>query len=318
MAKRTSKQLKTDLKLRMFLVFLSLSFVFWMLIKLSKTYTDDVVFNVDYSNYPEGKVIQNNPVNSVRATIQSTGFSLLNYKFKTKKIVFDVNKLAHKSGSTYYYLPNNHLNEYKVQLNEETKIERISNDTIFINLGENKTKKIPVELDASIQFKLGYNLVGEIKIVPDSISITGPEEQLDTIHKIITNKLELLEVSDEINKNVKLKLPDYKKISFSDKAVLLNAQVDKFTEGSVKVPFKIVNLPRNYNITTFPKEVKVIYQVGLSNFNKITEENINVVCDYAQSESNNLNYLIPQLIEKSTLITSVRIEPNKIEFLIEK
>ena len=43
-----------------------------------------------------------------------------------------------------------------------------------------------------------------------------------------------------------------------------------------------------------------------------------IVCDFKESEENELNYLIPRLKQQSPLISSVRFVPNKIEFLIEK
>lgn len=313
-----NKRLKVNFKLRTFLVFLSLSIFFWMLIKLSKTYSSDVVFNVDYNNLETEKTLQSEPINEVAASVVSTGFNLISYKLKNKKIKIDLSDIARKKDTKYYYLPNNHLAKLQMQLDIETKITRIHQDSIFLYLGVNKTRVVPVELDADIQYKLGYNTVGEISIFPDSIKITGPETQLDNIHKLITKNLKLSEVSAAINNKIGLQISKYDKISFSETEVLVTAKVDKFTEGSLTVPFKILNLPSSYSITTFPDEVEVIYQVGLSNFNKITKETIEIVCDYKDSEDNNLTYLIPKLKVQSSLITSVRIVPNKIEFLIEK
>ncbi len=318
MAIQTNKRIKANLKFRMLLIFLSLSVVFWMLINLSKTYTSDVVFNVKYINLPVDKVIQNEPINQINATITSTGFSLLRYKLRKKNILLNISNLAYKKRGEYYYLPNSHLYELKTQLNVETIIDRIDQDTIFVNLGMNITKKIPIELKADIQYKLGYNLVGEFQISPNFITVIGPEAQLDTISTIKTTLLKLLDVSVDINEEIDLTTPNSTSITLSETKVLLTAKIDKFTEGTLTVPFKVLNVPRNYNITTFPSEVKVVYQVGLSNFNKITVENFEISCDFKQSQENDLNYLIPVLEETSSLVTNVRIVPSKIEFLIEE
>jgi hypothetical protein len=80
----------------------------------------------------------------------------------------------------------------------------------------------------------------------------------------------------------------------------------------------VTNLPRNYLISTYPKEVKVIYQVALKDFNKIPQNSFRVQCDFKQTEENNLDYLIPQVVEKPEIIFDVKVVPNKIEFLIKK
>jgi len=315
---RTNKRLKVNFKLKTFLVFLSLSILFWVLTKLSKTYTADVKFDVEYSNLPADRVIQNEPINQVNASIVSTGFNLLTYKIRNHKLKFGLQDLSYKKRNEYYYLPNKHLLELKSQVDVETSIVRIVQDSILLVLGKNKTKKIPVKLDADIQFKLGYNYAGKILVTPEFITIIGPEAQLDTINEIKTNKLILTDVATEVNQKVPLKVSNYNNITFSVSEIGVNIKVDKFTEGSLTVPFKIKNLPQGYSISTFPKEVKVIYQVGLLNFNKITPKSVEVICDYNESKDNGLSYLIPKIKEKPSLITSVKIEPNKIEYLIEK
>lgn len=318
MSVRNSRQLKANLKVRMFFVFLILTMVIWMLIKLSKSYSAEIIFEVEYINLPKDKVFQTDVITQVNASVYSTGFNLLKYKIKRKKLQFDIRNLAFKDGNKYYYLPNRHLIDLKLQLNDVSIIERFSQDTIFITLGLNLTKKVPIELNAEIQFKLGYNFVDTIKMMPDSIYITGPEAVLDTIDVVLTDRIELVDISTAINETVKLSTFDNVGLMFSTPNITLTAEVDKFTEGSLTVPFEIVNLPNGYKITTFPKEVKIIYKVGLKNFNKITIENLHVVCDFKESFDNDLNYMIPRLQEQSPLISSVRFIPNKIEYLIEK
>ena len=130
MVAKSKKRLKTNLKLRVFLVFLSLSIVLWLLINLSKTYTSDVEFEVKYINLPIDKVLQTTPINQLEASVSSTGFTLLRYQLKSKELMIDLAALAYKSGTTFYYLPNNHLSDLKSQLNVDTKIDRIKQDKI--------------------------------------------------------------------------------------------------------------------------------------------------------------------------------------------
>jgi len=318
MNSKSNKRLKANSKIRIFFIFLILTMVVWMLIKLSKSYTSEIIFDVEYINLPKNKEFQSDAIREVKATVFSSGFNLLSYKFKRKKLQFDISNLAYKEGTKYYYLPNKHLSEFKLILNDESILERISRDTIFITLGANTTKKVPVELNVDVQFKLGYNFVDAIKIKPDFVEITGPESVLDTINIIFTERVELVEVSMAINEKVQLVIPNNERLSFSTQNITLIAEVDKFTEGRLTVPFEIVNLPANYKITTFPKEIAIIYKVGLKNFNKITINNLQVLCDFDKSLDNKLNYLVPYLKEQSPLISSVRFVPNKIEFLIEK
>ena len=53
-----SDSLKNNKKLRVFLLFLFLSILFWSLIKLSKEYIAEVEFDLVYSDVPNNKLIQ--------------------------------------------------------------------------------------------------------------------------------------------------------------------------------------------------------------------------------------------------------------------
>lgn len=317
MKTNTKKKIKVNFKFNTFLVFLLLSMLFWMLIKLSKSYTDEVIFNVDYINFPSDKVLQAEPLSSINASIVSSGFNLMSYNLNNKSIQLDLNDLEFNN-KQYYYLPNKHLLELKAQLEPETSINSIVQDTIFFKLGANKNKKIPVVLDVDVTFKLGYDYVDKILLSPDSVEISGPELQLDTIKSIKTKLLKLNEVSSDIDEKVRLDTGNHPQLILSHEFVNVNSKVDKFTEGSLKIPVIIKNLPKGYSITTLPDEVTVIYKIGLSNFNKITVDNFKVVCDYNDTSNNNLTYLIPKIEEQSILITSVKVVPNKIEFLIQE
>ncbi len=318
MPTKNYRQLKANLKLKVFLIFLCFSFTFWMLTKLSKVYTSDIEFEVAYYNLPVKRVIQNDPLQQITTSVKASGFSLLNYKINPKTVAVDIRNLNYKTGSIFYYLPNQNLTQLSKKIDVESSIVRVLQDTIFFNLGLNKTKKIPVKFNSDIKYKLGYHLIGNVSIKPDSIEVIGPEAILDTIYAIDTENIELLNVSSGFNKEVNLNLTEVEKITYTATKVNVQGDVDKFTEGFFIVPFTIKNVPVNYRLTTFPREVKVLYQVGLNDYNKVRKENFVVECDYAVSKDNNLTYLIPEIKEESSLITSVRMIPDKIEFLIEK
>ena len=113
-------------------------------------------------------------------------------------------------------------------------------------------------------------------------------------------------------------MPPNDAVEVSEKEVSIIGEVDKITDGSFTIPFEVINLPRNYLISTYPKEVKVVFQVALKDFNKIPENSFRVQCDYKHSEDNNLDYLIPQIVDKPEIIFEAKVVPNKIEFLIKK
>ena len=304
-------------KLRIFLLFLLLATLFWSLIKLSKEYISEVEFELAYSDIPNNKLIQNEPDKKVKLTLKTIVFKLLNYEFKKRVLDYSLTEIERKGGSMYFSETRSNTNYLQAQLSAETVVLNIEPDTLFFDLGVKRSKKVPVISQMDFQFKTGFSVVGDIVLSPSEIDISGPEKVIDTINEIYTVKDELKDISETFEYTVSLAHPN-DVVVLSEETVLVKGEVDKITDGSYNLPFKVINLPRNVIISTYPKEVKVVYQVALKDYNKIPENSFRVQCDYKQTEENNLDYLIPKLLDKPEIITNVKIIPNKIEFLIKK
>jgi hypothetical protein len=264
-------------------------------------------------------LLQNTPISELKLAIKAPGFSLLKYKAKKYTISFNLNTLP-KNNKGYYLLPNTQLSYLNEQLSSETEVVNVFQDTIFVNLGRSISKKVPVALKLDINFKLGYNFIEELLILPDSVLITGPEKYIDSISEISTIPFELNDVYENINTELLLQLPpNNKKIVLSSNKIMAIGKVDKFTEGNFTIPVAVINEPEGVKINPFPKEINVTYQVGLTNFNKIDENSVSIVFDYNEYKNDTLiRFLTPIIQQKSDFIYSLKINPNQIEFLIQK
>jgi len=313
------KSIKNNRKIKVFLFFLVLSGIIWMLIELSKSFVTPVVFSVEYTELPKDKMVQKKPVSELELQIKAPGFMLLKYKFKKRKIILSLKNIS-KRKSAYYILPNKQISSLNLQFSNEIEIMGVLRDTIFIEIGNSIFKKVPIIPKLDIQYKAGYNLVEKLKITPDSVIVSGSKKLIDSITGISTSSLKLNDVYEDIALELLLNSP-YKsgQIKMSAIKVKVNGKVEKFTEGTFKIPVSIINVPFGVKVTTFPKEIEVIYQAGLSNFSKITQNDVSVVFDYKQYENDTLiSYLTPIIAQKSDLIYALKINPPQLEFLIEK
>ncbi|MFC2110235.1 hypothetical protein ACFLSU_06680 [Bacteroidota bacterium] len=300
-------------------VFLCISTIFWFLTKLSKVYISNVVYNVEYVNLPEAKLFQNTPSETIELEIKGTGFKLLKENLNRKTLTLDLSKVRFKEKYHYYLLAASKSVEIQEQLGKSIRLENIRQDSLFFDLGVNKFKKVPVVSDIDISYKLGYSLSDEILVLPDSIEIRGPEIQINSINELKLENLELKDIFEDVYHEVQIIKPENTdKVHYKTEAVKIIAKVEKFTEDSFTVPFYIENIPQNAKITTYPKEVKVVFKIGLSNYSKISASNFKIKCDYKASIEAGLNYLVPKIVEQPEWVSSVKLVPRHIEFLIQK
>ncbi|WP_218599307.1 CdaR family protein [Polaribacter sp. NJDZ03] len=302
-----------------FISFLIASILMWFLITLSREYTTSITFPVNYKNIPQDKLLQNKPIKEIDIIVKSTGFNLIRSGFGDKTITLNANSLHKKSTGSYYFLTRNQVSTIQKQLHSGLELQEIVLDTIYLDIGTLTSKKVALKPNLEIKYQIGYDILEPVCVKPDSILISGPETQINKITYIDLKLLKLDNIREDFSEKIEIVLPkNLGNIKFTSKFTTISGKVEKFTEGTLEVPFTISNLPKGVELTTLNKTVEVVYVVGLSNFNKIDKNFFEVVCDYNVSKDNNLGYLLPKVIGKPDYVKSFKVIPNKIDFLIQK
>ncbi|MFY0631356.1 MAG: hypothetical protein JXR05_13300 [Flavobacteriaceae bacterium] len=310
---------KNNVASKKFTLFILASVFIWFLTKLSKEYDATISYNVAYTDLPTDKLLQEEPVKKIDIHIKTTGFKLISATLFPPKIEINTSKLNAKTATDYYVLVSQQKLAIQRQMRTGVEIDHFISDSINFSLGLLKNKKIPVRVNSNLSYDLGYDMDGTLKITPDSIFISGPESVLDTINYVQTSDLVKNEVHEPIDEELAIKdFSAESNVKLDRNKVIVTANVEKYTEGTIELPFRLINLPEGVSINTYPSLVKVTYRVALSNFNKINETSFVLECDYKMSLENNLTYLVPKLIKKSSLVKNTTIAPTKIDFTTEK
>jgi hypothetical protein len=302
-------------KVNVFVLFLVLALLFSVLTKLSKDYTQTVVFNIEKVNIPVDKLIVNNSSHLLNITLTTYGFKLIKYYLARPSIVVDFQKLE-KNKTHYFWTEKKEFSTIVSQFEPNVKIVSINPDTIAFRYDVNNVKKIPVILDADITFSVGFDVINDYVIKPDSIKVIGPKVLTDSISEIFTKRLKMEDVNADVLISVELNLTNSSEgLKFTHSQVQISAVVERFTEGTINVPINIINIPEGIKLKYYPKEVSVVYYISLSNFKTISTSSFIVEVDY-----NSLNaqdtYLIPKIVQQPDKVKNVRMNEKRIEFIL--
>jgi len=307
---------RSNKKIKTFFVFLLLSTVFWLFSSLSEEYIYLATYKVNYTDIPDDLLFQEAPPQFIQAEIALSGFGILGHKLQYEDLNMQVSNFDKTSGNKYSYA----LNERKAFLQKQlktTRLIRFVQDSLHLNLGKLKTKKIPVQAVVKINFKSGYQLKEKIKLQPDSILVKGAERYLDSISVINTTELTLSNLSKNFSQELALALPDKvsKDISYETKTVKLTGIVAQFTQGEVILPIHAIDFPGVANVDFTPKMAKLVYQVAFEDYEKITPESFAISCTYPKTalKSSQLNLV---LSKKPTFVTKYSINPQQVKYTI--
>ncbi|GAA4885549.1 hypothetical protein GCM10023311_05350 [Flaviramulus aquimarinus] len=319
MIKKLKSEILTSIKnkrINVFLLFLLFAFIILLFTKLSKTYTNTLAFDIEKLNVPQENIIINDSV-KLNITLKTHGFKWLNYYISKPKIKIDFSKDVYKKEDVFVWNKSKaYLNN--TQFDKQVELLNLSPDTLMFRYGVNLVKKVPIKLNASLSFIQGYDMSNTLTSVPDSVNVIGPNIIVSKIDFIETEPVVLSDIRAHVSETVKLKLPENNSdLKLSSSEVILEATVEKFTEGTLKVPINIVNTPKEITLKYFPKEVSVSYYVSLSNFKSITSKDFKVICDYAKTNENQ-SFLAPELAKTPDIVKNAKISQQRIEFIITK
>jgi len=314
-----NKTIKSNLvqgkRLNVFVLFLFLSFLISLLVKLSNTYTQTLKFELVPTQLLSNEVLISKASKSIKVTLSGKGFELLKYYIYPPKIEVDFSQL-NKDKTLYYWTVRSQFENIINYFDEKVALKSINPDTILYSYDRQFIKKIPVEILVNSSFAVGYDLVQPFRSEPDSITLMGPESVLKTMNAVRTKTTSFTAVNSTIDKVVGLDIKNSSnQLTYSHKKVSIHAEVEKFTEGTVSVPVTIVNVPENLTINFFPKEIRVLFYTSLKAYNSIEARQFSVECDFNALTTDN-KYLKPFLVTQPKSVKTAKLETTEFEYVI--
>lgn len=301
---------------KVFLFFLLFSTAIWVLVQFSKVYTRTIEIPLVYQNEPLDKIILDENPKQIAVRMTENGFGILFYKIFKPSLNIDVQNSEQKNGKLYYSIEENR-EDILDQLDLNSAKNEILTDELVINFYQKSTKKVAVNPNISVEYAIGYGSSKEMEIEPDSIMVTGHKQVVDTLQFVTTIPLLIKDVKKSIKGLVPIDTTKFERISLYTEEISYFLKVEKFTEGKANIPIEIINVPAGVDISIFPQEAIITYQVNLDDYNKIGVNDFRVVCDFAEIDSDEI-FLIPKIMAQPELVKNVRLNVKKVEFVIKK
>lgn len=296
----------------------------WGLIKLTREYEAPVKYRVIPENIPQGKILIANPDSVITLTLNAKGLDLYSRMLfrRDNKVVVDLSKIRLQRNDGNYsgiIRSSGLLKSISNQLPPGSKLIGLDTDTLHFTFRNSYRKRIPVHAVLTLDFTRQYQLYDSLEIRPDSLWISGLEEIVDTIAYINTEKKAIRNLNSNYSITVGLVLPQTKpavKLSVDSVTVTLN--VEKFTEADIEVPVSLFSGGKSVSYRTFPEKVKITCRVAMRDYKRLDPSLITAVVDYETAIKSGNNRVTVEVLRKPRFVKIIRVDPEKVEFLILK
>lgn len=181
-----------------------------------------------------------------------------------------------------YYITSSELQEYSHLIyGDDVTVEYFASDTLFFTFPEVDYKKVPVHPVSSVSYKEQYTGVGELKVVPDSITVYGELNLIENIDRVYTQPLKLSGLNVDVQGFIALE--PISDIRFSATQVSYSQNVSRYVEIKTEVRVDTKNVPADKEMVLLPSRI----QASLKCFFPLKgepAESMELYVDYADFE----------------------------------
>lgn len=314
-------RLKTGLKKRkvkVFLLFLFFSTLAWLVNNLSQTFVSNTSFALEYSEPPVDFLLVETPVESIDVRLRAVGFQFMGFEIRKQQIKVDLSKIS-KKGEHYYIAPKVFRKQITNQLSKRMELVQMEDDTLFLNLIKLVSKQVPVLPRTNIDLATNYMLASGVKVTPETVTLRGPKNEVDTISSIRSSYLEVGNLSEDFSQEIALVLPNtLKQSNVKPNTVTISASVYRFSEKVISVPIQMINVPDSMRVRMFPDIVDILCQGKLAELKSIENTDFRVLGDYNDISVASQNRLPIVLDSFPSSLSKATLQKKEIEFILRR
>ena len=303
---------------KIFAFCVSVATVFWLLMTLSDSYTNEVKLPVQYKNIPTEKYLIKAPPAHISLQVKATGYEFLSGTdiAEDQSLVLDYKSFEMvKEGSIekYYWLPERNLGALSQRLGRGKEIKAISTDSVSFKLDRIVERSKRIRLNKDIKFDSALFILSEPLIYPDSVHLRGAQSILRKMKSFPVSLLNEEVMGDNIDKDILLDtIPGI--IGVSPDSIRLFIGVDPIQQFEITEKVRCFDCPDSVRLKLFPPEVKLTFHCGTKQFGQVFPGAFKLGFYYKDIQ-NGLEKLPIQLKSAPDFAQDLKIIPARLEYI---
>lgn len=233
-----------------------------------------------------------NPNLLIKCLVEGKGTDLLQNSVMDSKVNIPLASLTlngfEKTGMEFVYqISDQSLMEALRASQHHWQIFQILDTIPWIKITPMESVTLPIHGNVTLNCEKQFMVVGDLKLIPNTINVRAASSVLDTLQAIQTKIVEFNDLNQSINAGVELVIPPG--VIASQREVRFTGDITGYTELEYNLPIEMVNLPNNYTVTCVPSTVSVIVRVPLRSFASHDIAKPSAVIDYNHRDTQRSN-----------------------------
>ena len=297
-----------------FLLFLAITVFFWWSQTMNQTYETVMNVPVQVSDVPDNIRITTPAVRQITVSLSGKGSALRKSGRRGSRHLLNVSNSEFTLSQGHASVSTSRLRDsIKALVPQSVTIRSITPDSLIYQYAMQRSVMLPVEFDGSTESQDQF-FMERIEFSPDSIKAQILLSDTSAVRAIATAGAITLS-ADTTVRTVSLKpVPG---VIFSVDEVRMTVFAQQYTEKSLEIPIKGVNFPENLSLKAFPSKAVVTVWVKMSEYDKVTEADFQVVVDYNDIVGSDASKARPRIFSQPANVRNVRMQTRTVDYLME-
>jgi hypothetical protein len=241
------------------IVCLLISCFLWFTFTLKDTHIIPLTIATAVRNGGSDQALTSLPPKQVRAEIEGEGTVLLRYSFQNPQITIGAESERVRVADLV-----------EEQLPRGARLVSASPAMLNIDREPRLRRTVPVRLRGSVETPSTHDFVNPVRLVPDSIDISGARSLVQSIEGWPTVPVNVPNLRDSLQRSVPLADTLDGLVARSNQSVVLRARAAQFTEGIRSVDVRVTGGPSDA-VTLDPSSIRVRYRALVDDYQAAQE-----------------------------------------------
>lgn len=296
--------------------FIIVSSAFWILKTLDGEFECDVDVPVKLTDVPSDVVVTESFQPTVRVTVRNVGTELVGYMFRRDKkpVLIRFSDYMRSDGRVLVDFLDIQKN-LQASVGSSSKVLAMKPDTLEAFFSNGLSKVVPVRVANSYRVASQCYLT-DIQVSPKKVRVYAPSSVLDTLTAVYV----VPKFDGELNEKFTASIPvaNVRGAKVFPSNVSVKFLVDRYVEKSVEVGVTGINFPPDVVLRTFPAKVKIVFQVGLHNYQEVNEDDFVISVSYEELLKVGDGKCPLRLKSLPAGVRHARLEPSSVDYIIEE
>ncbi|TVQ08456.1 MAG: hypothetical protein EA364_15535 [Balneolaceae bacterium] len=258
----------------------------WLLVNLGRDYNLTLNLPVLHADPPDGKAFITEIPRNANTTVSGEGWKLISIYNNPPQVIVPVDE----GTINVFEAVQGSLSNFP-----DVSVSKVQPMIVNVATEEKMEKRIPIRNDVTIETRRRFNVIGEISLTPDSVTVSGARSLIEPIEYWPTEARELDDVKEDLDIEVQLRKAQ-RLIHLQTEKVRIQAEIAEFTEAEVRVQVTTRNLPAGRRVSYSPTMLTIRYDVPINQYNAASSViPFQAYVNYSTIVNDTTGYVTPQI-----------------------